>query len=458
MRQRSPRNSQQIACGESTTKLQISYVPISQLRSNPANARRHSEKQITQIARSISKFRFNSPILVDKNYVILAGHGRYLALKLLGWNVVPILLLDHLTPEQATAFMLADNRLCENAEWDDRLLSEQFKILAAAEIDFDLEITGFEMGEIDCLLEGMAPSGDDEELHDAIPGKESAVQICQAHDAWQLGKHRIYCENALEPTSFPALMQLDRAAAVFTDPPYNVRIAGHAGGLGGIKHKNFQMASGEMTPSEFVDFLLRTLQSVARHSVDGSIHYICIDWRHVEELISAGKRVYSELLNICVWVKDSGGMGSLYRSQHELILVWKKGNGKHQNNIQLGQYGRYRTNVWQYPGMNSFSRATTEGNLLCLHPTVKPVALVADAIMDCSKRGDIVLDSFLGSGTTVIAAERTGRVCYGMEIDPSYCDTAIRRWQDFTGLEAIHEPSGRSFNDFEKEAEHEPRS
>ena len=225
-----------------------------------------------------------------------------------------------------------------------------------------------------------------------------------------------------------------RADMGFTDPPYNVKIAGHAGGLGTIQHQNFKMASGEMTASQFTDFLAQVFTCMASHSAEGSLHYIFMDWRHIQEILAAGKQVFSELKTVCVWSKGSGGMGSLYRSAHELVFVFKNGKDKHRNNVQLGQFGRYRTNVWNYPGANSFARKGEEGNLLELHPTVKPVALVADAIMDVSTRGGVILDPFLGSGTTVIAAERTGRICYGMELDPKYVDTAIRRWQSLTGL------------------------
>jgi len=242
---------------------------------------------------------------------------------------------------------------------------------------------------------------------------------------------------------------------VFTDPPFNGKIPGHAMGLGAIQHKNFQMASGEMTESEFTDFLAQVMRRCALHSVAGSLHYVFMDWRHLSEILTAGNQVYSELKNVCVWVKDNGGMGSLYRSQHEFVFVFKNGKESHRNNIQLGQYGRYRTNVWSYAGVNSFSRSTDEGNLLELHPTVKPVALLADAIMDCTSRRDIVLDPFLGSGTTVIAAERTGRVCYGIELDAQYVDTIVRRWQAFTGLSATHGVSGRTFIELKQEAGNE---
>jgi DNA modification methylase len=302
------------------------------------------------------------------------------------------------------------------------------------------------------LIEGISPAtAGKHDPADAIPEPNAVAQICRPGDLWLLGKHRVYCGNTLSPSSFSALMRQDAASMIFADPPYNVAIAGHVGGLGLIQHRNFQMASGEMSEAEFTDFLSQVFVLLARYSADGSIHYICMDWRHLGELLSAGKNTYSELQNLCVWVKDAGGMGSFYRSQHELVFVFRKGRGRHRNNVQLGQFGRYRTNVWHYAGMNSFSRTTEEGNLLELHPTVKPVTLVADAIMDCSKRGDIVLDPFVGSGTSVIAAERTGRVCFGIELDRMYVDVTIRRWQAFTGLSAIHENSGRNFAELERE-------
>jgi DNA modification methylase len=217
------------------------------------------------------------------------------------------------------------------------------------------------------------------------------------------------CGNALDPADLVTLMGEKRAAMVFTDPPYNVPIDGHVGGLGAIHHRPFPMASGEMDKAAFTAFLRQVCRNVAAFSAAGSIHFICMDWRHVEELLAAGCDVYNELKNLCVWVKANGGMGSLYRSRHELVLVFKHGRNEHRNNVQLGRFGRNRSNVWHYPGVNSFARCGEEGNLLALHPTVKPVAMVADAILDCSARGDIVLDAFLGSGTTVIALQAIER-------------------------------------------------
>ena len=435
--------------------LSIEYLPTSRLKPDPKNPRLHSEKQVRQIARSIEAFGFNVPLLVDTEMHVVAGHGRLRACQFLGVTEVPTISLEHLTEAQARAFMIADNRLTENAEWDDRLLAQQFKELSEVELDFSLEATGFEMGEIDVMVENLAPAPEGEEdSADAVPEPAIGIQVSKVGDLWQLGRHKVCCGNSLNQPTYAALMGDSKAAMVFTDPPYNVRIDGHATGLGTIQHKDFKMASGEMSPAEFTDFLGRVCSLLASHSADGSIHFVCMDWRHLGELLAAGKQAYSELKNICVWAKDNAGMGSLYRSQHELVFVFKHGKESHRNNVQLGQYGRYRSNVWHYPGVNSFSRSTAEGNLLALHPTVKPVALVADAIMDCSGRGDVVLDAFLGSGTTIIAAERTGRVCYGIEIDPTYVDTIVRRWQAFTGQSAVHALSGRTFSELEEEAAH----
>jgi DNA modification methylase len=310
------------------------------------------------------------------------------------------------------------------------------------------------MPEIDLRIASLddVPEGVDDPA-DVLPAAAVDPPLSQIGDLWILGRHRVLCGNALDPTALAALIGEERAAMVFTDPPYNVPIEGHASGLGATHHRPFPMASGEMDRSEFTAFLGQTLRNLAAFSCDGSIHFICIDWRHLEELLAAGRDVYGELKNLCVWVKDNGGMGSLYRSRHELVFVFKKGRGCHRNNVQLGQSGRNRSNVWRYPAANSFARCGEEGNLLALHPTVKPVAMVADAILDCSARGEIVLDAFLGSGTTLIAAERTGRRCCGLELDPAYVDTAIRRWQALIGGSARHAESGRSFDDLAREAE-----
>jgi DNA modification methylase len=433
--------------------LQIIDRRVEELKPDPNNPRRHSKKQVRQIAASIEAFGFNVPILIDREGKVIAGHGRLAACGALGWSEVPTLCLDHLTPAQARAFMIADNRLTEISTWDDRLLAEQLKDLSLSGLDFDLEITGFEVAEIDLRIASLDdPPDPAEDPADFVPDAAEAP-VSRLGNLWQLGRHRLLCGNALDAEAFAVLIGEERAAAVFVDPPYNVPIEGHASGLGAIHHRPFPMASGEMDPAQFTDFLTQACRNLAAFSREASLHYVCMDWRHLAEMLAAGREAYGELKNLCVWVKDNGGMGSLYRSQHELILVFKQGRAPHRNNVQLGRFGRNRSNVWHYPGVNSFGRKSVEGNLLALHPTMKPVAMVADAILDCSARDDIVLDAFLGSGTTLIAAERTGRRCCGLELDLAYADTIIRRWQALTGETAHHAESGQPFDDLAREAE-----
>ncbi|MGQ0586512.1 MAG: site-specific DNA-methyltransferase [Gammaproteobacteria bacterium] len=428
----------------------IEFRLISTLQPDPKNTRVHSKAQIRQIAESIRIFGFLVPVLIDKNGRIIAGHGRVLAAQFLGQKEVPVICVDHLTPAQVRAFAIADNRLTENARWDEKLLAVQLKELSELNLDFSIEVTGFSMAEIDLRIESLnAPP--EEDPADLMPAPGLAVS--KVGDGWLMGKHRAVCGNSLEERVYEALMGKKRAGVVFTDPPYNVPIDGHVGGKGKVKHREFAMAAGEMSVSEFVEFLRSVLKLLVRFSLDGSIHYVCMDWRHTHELTAAAKDAYTELKNICVWTKPTAGMGSLYRSQHEFVLVFKNGKASHRNNIELGRHGRNRSNVWPYAGVTPFGREVEEGNLLAMHPTVKPVRMIADALLDCSARGDIVLDPFLGSGSTLIAAERVGRICYGIELDPRYVDTAIRRWQKYTGLKAKHAVTGKTFDDVEAEKE-----
>ena len=425
--------------------LLILYQKISQLKPFKRNARTHTKRQIRQIAESIRVFGFVNPILVDRDNRIIAGHGRVEAAKLLGMDEVPTIRLEDLSEEQIQAYVIADNRLGELAGWDREILAIELQHLLTLDCaDFDVEITGFEIAEIDAILEEAKGPIEEDEFFEPVSG---ATPISEPGDLWLLGKHRILCGNSLHDETYKILMRNHRAAMVFTDPPYNVRIDGHATGNGAIHHREFAMASGEMSDAEYISFLETSLRLLARYSSNNSVHYLFIDWRHVGDLIAVGKQIYDKFLNLCVWVKNCGGMGSLYRSQHELVLVFRKGKGPNRNNIQLGQFGRDRTNVWQYPGIHTMSRQSEEGNLLMMHPTIKPVSLVADAILDCSARGEVVLDPFLGSGTTLMAAERVGRICFGIEIDPAYVDVAIRRWQNHTGEKAMHENSGKCFDE-----------
>jgi DNA modification methylase len=424
---------------------------ISELNQNPKNPRTHGRKQIDQLARSIEAFGFIVPVILDAEDNVVAGHGRILACLRLGWTEVPTIRIEHLTREQLQAFTIADNKLTDNSTWDDQLLAEQLKTLSELELDFDVEVTGFEMGEIDLLVEGLGDGLDDKADH--LPTEATGPQVSFEGDLWLLGRHRVYCGDALEKSAYIAATDGLKVSMVITDPPFNVAIAGNVSGLGKHKHGEFRMGCGEMNEVQFIAFLNTVCSYLVRNSREGSLHYIFMDWRHVAELLAATRDVYGELKNLCVWVKDRAGMGSFYRSQHELVFVFKHAGEGHRNNVQLGQFGRNRTNVWSYPSAASFSRTGEEGNLLGLHPTVKAVAMIGDAIMDCTARGEVVLDPFLGSGTAVIAAERTGRRCFGIEIDPLYVDVIIRRWQNFTRSDATHAATGLTFNQMIKERE-----
>lgn len=439
---------------KATQELAVVYRALDELKPDPKNPRSHPPKQVRQVANSIDEFGFVAPILADRTGMIVAGHGRYLAARLLGLQKVPTICLDHLTPAQLRAFQIADNKLCENSCWDTVLLAEAFKQLSVEDLDFSLEVTGFELPEIDLHIQALdAVEEDSEDPADEIPQINGAA-VSKLGQLWQLGDHRILCGSALDTTAFAAVLEGGLADFIFVDPPYNVPIQGHVSGNGAVQHREFAMASGEMSKAEFTTFLRAAFSLLVEFSRPGSVHDVCMDWRHLVEVLTAGEATYSDLLNLCVWVKDNGGMGSLYRSQHELVLVFKAGTAPHCNNVQLGKFGRNRTNLWKYPGVNNFGRGTEEGNLLAMHPTVKPVALVADAILDCSNRGDVVLDAFLGSGSTLMACERTGRRCRGIEIDPLYVDTAIRRWQKHTGGAAICVADGRTFAQHETEVTH----
>jgi len=426
----------------------VEWLPVAALRPDPRNPRLHSARQIKQIGRSIASFGFNVPLLVDRDNRVIAGHGRLAAARHLGLDEVPVLRLEHLSAAQAKAFAIADNRLCEIAAWDAKLLGEVFGELAALDLDFSLEATGFSMAEIDLTIEAAGrPAEAVPDPADQPVDVATGTPVSRVGDLWRLGRHRVLCGDATDQASYSALTQGDQAGAVFTDPPYNVAVNGHVSGQGAIRHREFPMASGEMSEAEFTRFLTIALGLLARHTSAGSIQYICMDWRHLRELLSAAAAASAEILNLCVWVKSNAGLGSFYRSQHELIVVCKTGTGPHRNNVELGKHGRHRTNVWTYPNVSSFGRPGEEGHLTALHPTPKPVAMIADALLDSSARGEIVLDPFLGIGSTLIAAERVGRIAYGIELDPLYVDATVRRWQRYGGEVAIHAATGDSFND-----------
>ena len=494
-------------------RLAIKYHPLSDLKPHRRNPRTHSKHQIGQLAASIREFGFTNPILADAENRVIAGHGRLLAAEQLGLTEVPICRLEHLSEAQLRAYIIADNKLAENAGWDEELLSLELKYITELDLDFDLEITGFETAEIDILFDAMTePADSDDDIPLLNPNQPT---VSRSGDLWLLGRHRLLCADATKKESFSKLMGDDKAQIVFIDPPYNLPIEGHVSGLGVVTHSDFAMAAGEMPPKQFRKFLQTIFGHLDTYSIDGSIHYVFMDWRHVELLLRAARKVYSEFKNLCVWNKTNGGMGSLYRSKHELVFVFKRGTalhinnivlGKHGrqsihyvfmdwrhvelllraarkvysefknlcvwnktnggmgslyrskhelvfvfkrgtalhiNNIVLGKHGRYRTNVWDYPGVNTFGAERL--NDLHDHPTVKPVALVADALLDCSKRGGLVLDCFGGSGTTLLAAERTGRRACVMELEPKYVDISIERFQRIAGIAARHAKTGMTY-------------
>lgn len=413
---------------------QIEQIAPDRLKPWARNARTHSKKQIRQISESIRTFGFTNPVLIDATNIILAGHGRVEAAKLIGMEQVPCVRLEGMTPDQKRAYVLADNKLALNASWDEDLLAEELKGLMSSDLGFDIGVIGFSIPEIDTLVEGLAPEEPGDPEDDWLPDAAEAPMRCRPGDVWQLGPHRLICGNALDPETVRLLMDGERARMVFTDPPYNVRIDGHVGGSGRNKHREFAMASGEMSAVEFTAFLRTSFRNLAAVSLDGAIHYVCMDWRHMAEMLDAGEGVYSELKNLIVWVKDNGGMGTFYRSRHEMIFAFKVGTAPHVNSFELGQHGRYRTNVWQYRGVNTLRAGRMEE--LALHPTVKPVQMIADAIRDVSGRGEIVLDLFAGSGSTVIAAHKSGRRAYACELDPVYCDRILQRWEAYARDEA----------------------
>jgi DNA modification methylase len=415
------------------------------LKPRSSNPRTHSKKQINQLRASIKKFHFIGVVLIDGNDGIIAGHGRCEAAKLEGLKEVPTLRVDHLTPEEIRAYVIADNKLAENAGWDRGLLALELNELRIEGLDPG--ILGFSSAETDALIQELKLVGP--ENSDDIPSvARQKPAVSRSGDLWQIGNHRLLCGDATQLDDLKTLLGQETAQCVFTDPPYNVPIAGHVSGLGKVKHQEFAMASGEMSQEAFTEFLGTVLQNLAEASADGSIHFICMDWRHAEELLAAGKTAYSELKNLCVWSKTNAGMGSLYRSQHELVFVYKNGDASHINNVELGKNGRHRTNIWEYAGANTFG-AERESEL-AMHPTVKPVALVADAIMDCSHRGGLILDVFAGSGSTIVAAENTERRGYGLEIDPYYVDTILRRMASVSTEPAVLVDTGKTFAEVER--------
>lgn len=422
--------------------LSIKNVSLKQIRAYEKNAKNHPESQIQQIAASIRQFGFTNPILVDENLEIIAGHGRMAAAQLLGLDTVPVIRLAHLSDAQKRAYRLADNKIAENGGWNEDLLRLEISELEQICGDMDVSITGFSDVELDILTMDNRTTADSKANN--VPYIPENEIVTRPSDVWCIGDHRIICGNSLDAATFETLLGTCQADMVLQDPPYNVKISGHVCGSGNVRHKEFQMASGEMSTDEFTQFLRKNFDLCAKHSRPGALQYNFMDWRHMGEILAAGNGVFANLVNMCVWCKSSGGMGSLYRSQHELCFIFKNGKDAHINNVKLGANGRYRTNVWQYAGVNAFGRHKAD---IKMHPTVKPVEMLKDAILDVTRRDDVVLDTFLGSGSTLIAAHQSKRVCYGIELEPLYVDTAIRRYKELFGVDAVRKSDGKTYSE-----------
>jgi len=421
----------------------VQHLSPDSLKPHKQNAKTHSARQIRQIAESIRAFGFLNPILIDENNSILAGHGRWEAAKKQGLASVPTVRYEHLSETQKRAYVVADNKIAEQSGWDRDLLrlelGELVELLPNEGLEID--ITGFAIPELDALEKDLGSAASDP---DDVPPATPTRPVTRKGDVWRLGPHRLICGDAQDAQTFQSLMQQKAAAAVFCDPPYNVS-ARSIGGRGRVQHEDFAFAAGEMSQPEFQDFLRKTLGNAIAASRPGAVHYACMDWRHVAELIEVGRELYEEMLNLIVWNKTNGGQGSFYRSQHELIGLFRVAGGRYRNNVELGRFGRNRSNVWTYAGVNTFGRERM--NDLASHPTVKPTAMVADAILDCTSRGDVVLDPFLGSGTTILAAEKVGRIGFGVEFEPGYVDVAVRRWERTTKLQATLDGQSMTFDE-----------
>ena len=405
-------------------QLAVVYRPTGSLKPDPRNARTHPKRQVQQLVASIREFGFTNPVLIDETAVLIAGHGRLRAAQELGLAEVPTITLECLSDTQKKALRLADNKIALNAGWDLEVLRLELAEIGTLDVDFDLSLTGFASGEIDVILK--AGNDPDDDVIPAVPAEPRTRQ----GDIWVLGEHRIGCGDGRDVSFLRQVLGPDTLVdAAFLDPPYNVQINGHANTKG--RHREFAMASGEMSEREFRDFLHATLGAAVQVSKPGAVHFICMDWRHLDDVSAVAKQLYGTLLNICVWNKSNAGMGSLYRSKHEMVFVYRVGDAPHANMVELGRHGRNRTNVWDYPSVNSMAGSRRED--LALHPTVKPVAMVADAYQDVTSRNEVVFDMFLGSGTSLIAAERSGRRFRGCDIDPTYVDVAVERWVQMTG-------------------------
>lgn len=430
--------------------LEIVYLKATAIKPSPHAARQHSAAQRRKLKNILRQFGQVVPLPLDATTgTLIDGHAVFDALVELGHDEIAVVQLLNRSEVEVRALRLALNRVAQEAVWDDAKLRGEFEYLIS--VGFDLDLSGFETVEIDMALSIDTPTANivEEEALDEL-ALAAGSSAAKPGDVFHLGEHVIGCGDARDTSFIRNLVGAKTVACVFTDPPYNVKIDGFVSGLGKTRHREFAMATGEMSREQFVAFLSATVAAIKPVLVDGAILYLCMDWRHGGELCEAAVQNGLEQKNLCIFVKSNAGMGSFYRSQHELVYVFKHGEGPHQNHFGLGAGGRNRSNVWQYRSVNVFGKDRMD--LLGTHPTVKPVAMIADALRDVTRRGEVVLDVFLGSGSTLIAAEETGRVCVGVELDPIYVDAAIRRWQKRTGKDAIHAVTGETFDEIYQRA------
>lgn len=417
-------------------------VPIESLKQAKRNVRLHPDGQLEALTESLRQFGLITPIVVDADSRIVAGHGRWEAAKRLGITSVPILRAQHLSVQQLQLYAIADNRIAEQAEWDRELLAVEFRELELALPDISLSVSGFQLPEIDLMTSSLQQTSwsDLDETPESVPQRAPVTKI---GDAWVFDdNHVLLCGNSTDPEAVTGLMAGERAAAVATDPPYNLKAREYSG-KGRNRHGDFRQAAGELSRPEFTGFLTSGFAAVLPHLTTGALIYAFMDWKHVRELLGAADENALELLNICIWDKGKGGMGAFYRSAHEMVFVFRHGDARHNNRVQLGRYGRDRTNLWRYEGFNSFSRGRDRA--LAMHGTVKPVQMICDLLLDCTEKNDIVIDGFAGSGTSLIAAQKLGRRARVIELDPVYCDTIIERYRTAFESEPVHRDLGLTF-------------
>ena len=421
--------------------LLFEFVNPDSLRPYPNNPHKHPKEQIEQLRASIRAYGAVRPVVVDEEGTYIDGEALGRAAKLEGKSFIPVIRLFGLSETQKRELRIGLNKHPLNADWDIEQLRLEIEEILAVHVDLDPGQIGMSVGEIDKLLSVREADPDD----DAIPALPSHA-ISRQGDIWICSdRHRVGCGDCRDLAFLQRVVGPRQVDGCISDPPYNRQVAGDATtGRGRVRHEEFAMASGEMSDEAYEKFLGEALSAAAQVSRDGAVHFVFIDHQHVDKLLGVARNVYSQRLNICVWNKSNAGMGGLYRNKHELIGVFKVGAGPYFNAVQLGKHGRNRTNVWDYASVNTFGGSRRRD--LELHPTVKPVGLVADAIMDVTRRDDLVLDGFLGSGTCLLACERTGRRCRGAEINPAYVDLALQRWSERTGMEAVLEATGKGLS------------